>query len=237
MGTPDFMTIGVMRSGTSTLYRMLEAHPALQAPHHKEINFFCDDTFKNTSLSHYRGLFPDPQPGKLRFEVSPFYFGYHQAPARIKKHIPEIRLFIILLRDPIRRAWSEFTVRRGETAATFNAESRLLRRGFYDEDLAAWFAVFPRDQFLIWGAEEFFENPMGLIMAIEDRLYLAQKCPRDFRWDTYFWDPMEHRRRRKGRGYPAIPPQTFKRLREIYQPHVRRLKEMTHRNFPRWEKY
>ena len=54
---PNFLCIGVMRSGTTWLYEVLKSHPEIYiTPYLKEINFFTDHY--STCLNWYKNFFP-----------------------------------------------------------------------------------------------------------------------------------------------------------------------------------
>jgi hypothetical protein len=121
-------------------------------------------------------------------EASPYYLFYPHAAARIAKFLPRAKI-IVMLRNPIDRALSHYyhQVRKGREPLAFGAAieaeshrlegeyERMLKdesyysyacwaysylgRGYYADQLSAWFRIFPREQFLFIRSEDFFLNP------------------------------------------------------------------------------
>lgn len=123
MPLPDFLIAGVPKAGTTALHAALVAHPDLFLPAVKEPKFFLThDRPPPTSgpgdvqtyqehvqrLEDYEALFDPAPPGAMLGEATPFYLYDRAAHERIKALIPSARL-IVLLRDPIDRAHSNWT--------------------------------------------------------------------------------------------------------------------------------
>ena len=112
---PDFLVIGAARSGTTSLYRYLERHPAIAAASMKEIHYFSIDHWRG--VEWYRAHFPTAMTRKIvtwrgdarcqTGEATPYYLFHPLAPERIADALPDIRL-VILLRNPIDRAFSHY---------------------------------------------------------------------------------------------------------------------------------
>ncbi len=125
--SPDFLIVGAQRSGTTSLFRNLAAHPAVVPPlFQKGIHFF--DVHYGRGLRWYRGHFPVRSLAPRRVarkgvrpmtgEASPYYVFHPLAPGRIARDLPGVKL-IVLLRDPVERA---FSAHRQETARGFETE-------------------------------------------------------------------------------------------------------------------
>lgn len=103
---PDFIVIGTMKGGTTSLHKYLGTHPQVGVSKPKETNFFLDRNKKD--LSWYRRCFE----GDFRIcgEVSPNYTkypGFSGVPKRMHETLPNAKL-IYLVRDPIERAISHY---------------------------------------------------------------------------------------------------------------------------------
>ena len=125
---PDFIIVGAMKSGTTSLFHYLAAHPQVVAPQHKEIHFFDNQYEKGENW--YRRHFPLRTTMRLKEnaitgESSPYYMLHPLAPERMKEVVPEAKL-IFLLRDPVERAISHyFFMRRfGEEDRSFEEAVR-----------------------------------------------------------------------------------------------------------------
>jgi len=107
---PDFIIIGAQRSGTTSLYNYLAAHPHILPALMKEVHFF--DLAFHKGLSWYRANFPlapakKGQPRMITGEASAYYIFHPHVPSRIATIFPSIKL-ILLLRNPVDRAYSHY---------------------------------------------------------------------------------------------------------------------------------
>ena len=132
--TLDFIVIGAQRSGTTSLWRYLAAHPQIYVPPSKEAPFFSHDEPFARGLPWYLAeFFADAQPRQLWGTVSPHYMigspGVDAAEVarRIHATVPGVKL-IALLRDPIERAQSHhrMVVHRGREPRSFDDAAREL---------------------------------------------------------------------------------------------------------------
>jgi len=112
---PSFLIVGGQRCGTTSLYRALAAHPAvLKAVLHKGVHYFDVDYARGPDW--YRGHFPLRHTAQrlgervgarvCTFESSPYYMYHPLAAERIDAALPGVKL-IVLLRDPVERAYSQ----------------------------------------------------------------------------------------------------------------------------------
>ncbi|HEX7247334.1 MAG TPA: sulfotransferase, partial [Actinomycetota bacterium] len=51
---PDFLVIGAMKAGTTSLYHYLDAHPDVFVPRVKELDFFVDGANWRRGIEWYR---------------------------------------------------------------------------------------------------------------------------------------------------------------------------------------
>jgi hypothetical protein len=120
-GNLDFLIIGAQKSGTTSLFNYLRAHPEIYMPPGKEVAFFHDDREYVKGKDWYlRRHFADAPLGSKKGEASPHYMLYKCVPQRVHSFFPQIKL-IALLRNPIERAYSHYrmAVRRGLEKRTF----------------------------------------------------------------------------------------------------------------------
>ena len=111
---PNFIIIGAMKCGTTSLYYDICEHPCVSPAAYDEIGFF-DSNF-HLGLNWYRSMFPRKKQIEdvrqkegiaITGEDTPFYFWNPVAAKRIQKLLPNIKL-ITILRNPIDRAYSEY---------------------------------------------------------------------------------------------------------------------------------
>ena len=113
---PDFIIIGSMKCGTTSLYYDICEHPCTLAAAYDEIGFF-DSNF-HLGINWYRSMFPrkkqiedvkQKEGTAITGEDTPFYFWKSDVIDRIHEVIPECKL-IAILRNPIDRAYSNYQI-------------------------------------------------------------------------------------------------------------------------------
>ncbi len=132
---PSFLIVGGQRCGTNSLYEYLIAHPAIgRALPQQEVHYF--DTNFARGIRWYRGHFPTRawaratslragQPA-MTGESSPYYLFHPLAAERIAATLPDVRL-LVLLRDPVDRAYSQYHHERSNGNETLAFEEALDR--------------------------------------------------------------------------------------------------------------
>jgi hypothetical protein len=112
---PSYVVLGTQRGGTSSLHRYLSQHPAIMQALPKEVHYF--DRNYDRGAGWYRSHFPTsiavavverrtgvrPAVG----ETTPGYLFHPRAPQRVVQLLPNAK-FIILLRNPVDRAYSSY---------------------------------------------------------------------------------------------------------------------------------
>lgn len=119
--TPEVILVGAQRSGTTTLFRMFEAHPQLIRPtQHKGTGYFDDGYGRGERW--YRAHFPLRPVARLTgrgraraFECSGYYLFHPLAAQRLARDLPGVQV-VVLVRDPVERALSAY---RHEAARGF----------------------------------------------------------------------------------------------------------------------
>lgn len=107
---PDFVIIGAMKCGTSTLHARLAELPGFFMSEPKEPNFFSDDASWSRGLAWYGGLFAGAARDALCGESSTHYTKlptYPEAAPRLLATLPKARL-VYVMRDPIERIVSQY---------------------------------------------------------------------------------------------------------------------------------
>ena len=105
---PNFLIIGVQKSGTTSLMHYLNAHPDVFVPLN-EIHYF--DWNFDRGVDWYKAHFADVTTEHAVGEKTPEYIYYDQVPARMVEILPEPRL-IVILRNPVDRAYSHYWFNR-----------------------------------------------------------------------------------------------------------------------------
>lgn len=201
---PTFLVIGAQKAGTSSLFKYLIQHPDILAPVvKKEIHFF--DLYYNRGRYWYQGNFPLRNEKKITGEKSPYCLFHPLAPERCWRSYSNLRL-IVLLRDPVMRAYSHFhheiknrresrPLRQALTEDCREVEAingllkngeilyskvhhrySYLARGMYVEQLDQWMKFYSRDQLYLETAERFFREPQVVCKEIFTFLGVEPFC-------------------------------------------------------------
>lgn len=115
MNLPRFLCVGTSKSGTTSLHSILAQHPEIYLPEQKEVHYFDNDENYKKGPSWYEQQFSKAKPGQLIGEITPDYLFYDYAPKRMLDQLGKDIKLILMLRNPVDRAYSEylFNVRRG----------------------------------------------------------------------------------------------------------------------------
>jgi hypothetical protein len=248
---PDFLLIGAMKAGTTTFYEWLVTHPLVPAAVEKEVHFF--DFHFPQGLTWYRSQLPSERElarltasaGRraVSGEASPTYLFHPLAARRAHSIVPDVKL-IVLLRNPINRAYSHYQtgIRHDWEALTFedaiDREPDRLRGQIdvllMDEEHHRSFPRY-RWSYLSMGhyAElleswfRYFPREQFLFILNED---LDRDADATFRRVHDFLDlphnPLPQVPRRTVGEYSSMAPATRERLQEYFRPHNKRLAEL-----------
>ncbi|REE24448.1 sulfotransferase domain-containing protein [Winogradskyella pacifica] len=105
---PKFMILGVQKGGTTSLHEYLVQHPSILGPTKKELHFF--DSFQPLNIDDYHKNFPFKLvTNKMTFESTPRYIYYPDVARKIYDYNPNMK-FIVVLRDPVKRAYSAWNM-------------------------------------------------------------------------------------------------------------------------------
>lgn len=160
-----FLICGTQKGGTSALDHYLRAHPEIGMAREKEVHYFDNDShFLNAAPDYaaYHAAFSPAPSHKILGEATPIYMYWHEAPRRIQEYNPEIKL-IVLLRNPVQRAFSHWNMERARNLETLSFQDAIqnetgrcrtalpgqhrifsyVDRGFYMAQLRRLWSFFP----------------------------------------------------------------------------------------------
>lgn len=171
---PDFVNIGAMRCGTSSLHHILGLHPELLVTRRKEPDFLVSELNWPRGLAWYEAQFPAGEG--LRGDVSPNYAKYplySGIPQRLRKLNAEARI-IYLVRDPVERIVSHYVhhVAVGyenqpfEQATDPSKTNPYIDPSRYAVQLAQYLDHFPRGQVLIVPRSQFLHRRREAVAAV-----------------------------------------------------------------------
>ncbi len=253
---PDFAVIGAMRGGTTTFYGVLTKHPHIKRAAAKELHFFDQRERFDRGIEWYRGCFPPPEPKDGRWtitgEATPMYLFDPLVPERMAQAVPDAKL-IVLLRNPVDRAYSQYTrwARRDIDTPSFEetVEEELARLSggggllpaqepFSGSDRGPRYYQLARgiyaDQLERW--LRFFDEEQMLVLKSEDFYsHTAEtlKQVQHFLGLPYREIDLIPRKasRKKKATYEPMDPVTRERLEAFFEPHNQRLYELLGRDF------
>ena len=113
---PNFFVVGAAKAGTTSVHAYLSQHPEVFFPAIKEPHYFAQikptrehrySVEAITDRAAYLRLFRHAERYRVVGDASPSYLWHPQAASRIKRAVPDARILIIL-RDPIERAFSHY---------------------------------------------------------------------------------------------------------------------------------
>jgi Sulfotransferase domain len=259
---PDYLIVGTKKGGTTSLANWLVQHPGVlrmfpRAQRHKSAHYF-DSNF-DRGADWYRSHFPttfsrDRAAERLGYrpvvgEASPFYMFHPAAPDRVRSMLPQVRV-IMLLRDPVSRAYSQYWDRVStgfESLPTFEeaiaaepgrladvAERRFTDPGYqhYSYEHHSYLARGRYAEQLVRWQRVFDPNQILLLeferMRSEPDALLGEVL-------SFLHLPecrsIDLRPRNERPRQPAMSPSTHESLRAYFRPYNRQLVELTGREY------
>ncbi len=182
----SFIVAGVQKAGTTALYDYLAEDPNIGLSKVKEAHFFDDESvdWAAPDYAPYHAQFVDGP--LIRGEATPIYLYWPRSLERIAAYNPQIKI-IVMLRDPVERAWSHWKMEYARGAETepfawcirqgrrrllyaepwgVHREFSYVERGFYGEQIERLLSLFPREQVLIAQADDLRRDPNATLAAI-----------------------------------------------------------------------
>jgi hypothetical protein len=256
---PDVFILGAIKSGSTSLTLMLWDHPEHVPAFAKELMylqqlpaftsawefhpipaFLCgryENGHAKYCLGGYKKFFPlkltmairSARRGRaITSDCDPNNLYCPVAQQRIKHFATDPR-FIVSLRNPIDRAYSDYNMgftRDRTERRTFEAcvedelagrsssfHKRYLYQSIYEPHLRRWIEAFGRDRFLIINAEQFFREPAKVGSEMFRFLGLADV-------------PVSVAPGNVGKYTTEMKPETRQRLKEFFWPHNEALRDL-----------
>jgi len=180
---------GVQKAATTSMHAYLAEHRTLAPARIKETHFFDDERldWNAPDYAAFHAFFGAVPAEAQAFDATPIYTFWPPALNRIRRYNAAARL-IVLLRDPIERAYSHWAMehRRGWETMPFGEAIRdgrarlpttspLLRawrvfsyveRGFYAGQVRRALSLFPRHQILFLDAADLRRAHAGVLQQV-----------------------------------------------------------------------
>lgn len=191
-GQPNFFIVGAAKAGTTYIHSLLSAHPNVCMSTDKEPHFFAT-TYSGKaysmrpgridSLPEYLNLFPDRHSSTIVGEASPSYLWCPESAQRIHDFNPQAKI-LILLRDPIERAFSHYLMDIREGVQTLTFEDALAHDatvsprewggpshlyvdlGMYAKQVSRYCDQFPKEQILVIESAHLHSEPKATLARI-----------------------------------------------------------------------
>jgi hypothetical protein len=167
--TPNFLVIGVQKSGTTWIYHVLKQHPEIFIPKYKELHFF--DLHFHKGYNWYKKYFKKSYMYNTSGELTPDYVKRGIA-QRIYNYNGNMKI-ILVLRNPIDRSYSAYKheiIHRGNTAEflqQFESDfGNIQSYGYYFKIISEYYRYFPKEQVKIVFYDDIIKNPMEICNQI-----------------------------------------------------------------------
>ena len=172
---PDFLIIGGMKCGSTSLFEHLKDHPGVSPCKLKEPAFFSDNNW-GKGLKWYASLFEETEA--LKFEASTNYTKHPwwpNVPERIASIVPNVKL-IYIIRHPLTRLRSQvhFNMLQGRLTKKEYADPEFWQKvgamyidiSRYHMQMEQYLKYFDRDRILILKMEDMSSDPRSSLKQI-----------------------------------------------------------------------
>jgi len=191
---PNFFIVGAPKAGTTSLYEYLRKIPEIYMSPIKEPRYFNSDKFRSygkgkiagiSDKSKYLQLFKGVTNEKAVGEASPGYLRDPDSPKLIHDVVPDAKI-IVIVRDPIERAFSDYLMMKSEGIATIPFHeiiskqinegddmqrfSHFLKNGMYSTSIKKFQSIFGLNQVKVLIFEEFIKEPLKTVYEVLDFL-------------------------------------------------------------------
>ena len=221
------------------MFHYLQGHPQIKTGNKKELHFFDQAKyFKDNKgeLTIYDSWFPERDKAEyfLFGEATPIYSYWEQAAERIWHYNKNMK-FILILRNPITRAFShwnmEYKRKRDKKPFSYAIRNEASRsreslpeqhriysytdRGFYTEQIRRLLRFFPKEQLLIIKYDEFLHMPEASLTKVADFLKIM---------DGWKFSAQKHN---QIPYYQSISADDWAYLRDIFFYEIKSLEKLT----------
>lgn len=193
---PNCFLVGASKSGTTFVANALGRCADVFVPAKKEFHHFADDLncggLRVDARDAYLSYFKGGERCRWRFDASPSYLYSATAARGIAAFSPGAKIFI-LLRDPVKRAYSMYLHNRLRGYETLTFEEALaeederiaagwpwgyhyVRSGLYADQVARYQEAFSARDLCLTITEELFSDTPTALRRILDRLDIGEDC-------------------------------------------------------------
>ena len=181
---PNFFIVGAAKAATTSLYYYLKGIPGVYMSPVKETHYFSHHNIQREikDKNDYLELFRKAGAHDAIGEASPSYLWDPDAPKLIHQAAPTARM-IVILRDPIQRAYSHYLMDLRYTGNKksfyeeliegYNNQEKMIGvsnlyvdLGMYHEQLKRYFDLFGSEQVKVTIFEEFIKQPVETVNEV-----------------------------------------------------------------------
>ena len=187
LSSPHFLCIGAAKSATTSLFNILKKHPLISVSSFKEPHFFDNtDNYNKGKEWYLRSYFSNASPSNILGEFTPTYLSSPLSPKRILETFGTEMKFIVLLRNPIDRAYSHYLHTKRDEHESLEFMEALLKekdrlkevdditrfrysyvnQGKYAQHISNYLNYFSIDKFHFVLFEDFVEKKSKIIQDI-----------------------------------------------------------------------
>ena len=175
---PNFIGIGVPKSGSTWFMRTLNQHPQIKVTERKEPHFFSNEELYQKGIDNYLKLYKKIEEDKIAGEFSTKYLrSAEKVSPRIKKYFPNTKL-ICILRNPIERSKSHLIWQKQLGSINKNAslkEALETHKGIvefskYSNGIKTFLKDFSKENLLILKTENLRNQPDKIFSKVIDFL-------------------------------------------------------------------
>lgn len=171
---PNFIIIGAMKCGTSSLAYYLSQHPDVFMSSPENIYYFSNDKNYNVGLPYYESYFNGADEYKAVGEASDDYTKAlmrknEVASERIKEILPNVKL-IYIVRHPLRQIESAWLQRCADSSevlpfneAVMKSKYQYIQTANYSQMLEPYNKRFKQEQILVLFTEDLRKDPVGVL--------------------------------------------------------------------------
>jgi hypothetical protein len=227
---PNFLIVGAQKCGTTSLHDVLSQHPEVCMSTIKETNFFTLQSKLDQGLDYYKTYFEHCDAAKAIGEASPGYLCYPGVHQLIKKYLGEIKI-VIILRDPIKRAYSQYWDNRRQLKEHLSEQEIIhqhldtdyhptkkgyFSRGVFFKDVSNYINSFGRHKVKVIIFEELLKNQNKGLRSLYEFLGIdvdqgLQKLPKPSNAAKIYNNPL-YKLALKHPEIQKYMPQKFRRL-------------------------
>lgn len=171
---PNLIFAGAPKAGSSSICKMLSQHPDIFIPEPNKELFYFDFNY-DKGLEWYSSHFSAASNSKIRVDATVWYLRRAEVAPRIRVSVPNAKILFVL-RDPVKRAWSNYLHDYTELSYSLSLSPEelifdhdpkgILKGGLYFECLSRWRDELREFDFKIMLFEDFVNSPIKFCESI-----------------------------------------------------------------------